>query len=838
MAAFINTNIASLNAQRNLNTSQSALTTSLQRLSSGLRINSAKDDAAGLAIASRFTSQIRGTDQAVRNANDGISLAQTAEGSLGEITNNLQRIRELAVQASNSTNSQSDRATINQEVAQRLAEIDRTAAQTTFNGQKVLDGSFATTSFQIGANVGETISIDLDASMRTTSVGKIAGASSTAFGATASSGAVTTGAISAFDFRAAAAGTGGSATISPTTMLFSAAASGGSGGSLALTTLSQTDFADTTAAEVKGSNTQTFAGSADFSAAGALAQFDVKIGAVTVGVTLSGNYNDAAGVATEIQRQLDLGVSGTTVTNNNGVFKIEAPAGEYAAVDVSAVDANATAHGFKVSAGTVGAAAGAAASAAEFKVDGKLVKLDANYTDSAGVASAIQTQLAAAGGNYSVSSTAAGAFTITNNVIGSAAVAITNNGTALDGGWVSKATVGAPTATATDGVAAVSNKDAKFKVDGFSVALTADYSSFGAMATDLQSKIRAADASLADYTVENVNGALKISKGATDQTAVVLTADTSATTNQQTNATNAKLTTGVAGTGVAAIVGSSNASFTIDGTTITLDANYTDLAGLTSAINGKLAASVGNTTTPTTAYTAVVDGTGIKITGTAGATPVSISGLTGSAATAGFAALTGTGGITGGSVNLADFSITSGDNKAVNLTGNYANSQELVDAINSRVSGVTASVTSTGMLKLSSAGDITLSGSSATATAAQGGLGFAQTTIKADQGSLSSVNTKTIADANETIQRIDSALGSVNSLRSKFGAIQNRFESVIASLSSSSENMSAARSRIQDADFAAETALLTRGQILQQAGTAMLAQANSLPNGVMALLRG
>jgi flagellin len=135
MAQVINTNVMSLNAQRNLSTSGGALATALQRLSSGLRINSAKDDAAGLAIAERFTTQIRGLNQAARNANDGISLAQTGEGALAEITNNLQRIRELAVQAANSTNSASDREALNQEVEQRLAEIERVASQTSFNVQ-------------------------------------------------------------------------------------------------------------------------------------------------------------------------------------------------------------------------------------------------------------------------------------------------------------------------------------------------------------------------------------------------------------------------------------------------------------------------------------------------------------------------------------------------------------------------------------------------------------------------------------------------------------------------------------------------------------------------------
>ncbi len=159
MAQVINTNIASLNAQRNLNRSQSALGTSLQRLSSGMRINSAKDDAAGLAISERFTAQIRGLNQAVRNSNDGISLAQTAEGALGEVTNNLQRVRELAVQSANATNSTSDRQAMQQEVAQLVEEIDRVAGQTNFNGVKLLDGSFTSQEFQVGANVGETISL-------------------------------------------------------------------------------------------------------------------------------------------------------------------------------------------------------------------------------------------------------------------------------------------------------------------------------------------------------------------------------------------------------------------------------------------------------------------------------------------------------------------------------------------------------------------------------------------------------------------------------------------------------------------------------------------------------
>ncbi|MBL0207795.1 MAG: flagellin [Propionivibrio sp.] len=157
MPQIINTNVPSLNAQRNLNMSQSALATSLQRLSSGLRINSAKDDAAGLAISDRMTSQIRGLNQAARNANDGISLAQTAESGLSEVANNLQRIRELAVQSANATNTSSDRASLNAEVTQLLAEIQRVATTSQFNGQNILDGTFTAAQFQVGANANQTI---------------------------------------------------------------------------------------------------------------------------------------------------------------------------------------------------------------------------------------------------------------------------------------------------------------------------------------------------------------------------------------------------------------------------------------------------------------------------------------------------------------------------------------------------------------------------------------------------------------------------------------------------------------------------------------------------------
>lgn len=168
---FINTNVASLNSQRQLAGSTGLLATATQRLSSGLRINTAKDDAAGMAISERMTSQVKGLDQARRNANDGISLAQTAEGALTEVGNNLQRIRELAVQAANSTNKAGDRQTIQNEVDQLKNEIQRMTEQTSFNGNKLLDGSFNAKTFQVGADAGQFITINEVANTNLTSLG-------------------------------------------------------------------------------------------------------------------------------------------------------------------------------------------------------------------------------------------------------------------------------------------------------------------------------------------------------------------------------------------------------------------------------------------------------------------------------------------------------------------------------------------------------------------------------------------------------------------------------------------------------------------------------------------
>src|SRR5476651_2377072 len=194
MPLTINTNIASLNAQRNLNASQGSLSTSMQRLSSGLRVNSAKDDAAGLAIAERMNSQVRGMNVAVRNANDGISLAQTADGALAQVVNSLQRMRELAVQARNSTNSSSDKDSLNKEFSQLQAEISRVLGGTTFNGKHMLGTDATTMNFQVGANTtaDDTVSITTTNMVTDGTISAVTNTSSAVIDATATSGAIKT----------------------------------------------------------------------------------------------------------------------------------------------------------------------------------------------------------------------------------------------------------------------------------------------------------------------------------------------------------------------------------------------------------------------------------------------------------------------------------------------------------------------------------------------------------------------------------------------------------------------------------------------------------------------
>jgi len=918
MPSVINTNIASLNAQRNLSTSQTALATSLQRLSSGLRINSAKDDAAGLAISDRFSTQIRGINQAIRNANDGISLAQTGEGALAEVSNNLQRVRELAVQATNSSNSADDRAAINLEVQQRLAEIDRTASQTSFNGNRLLDGSFGTAAFQIGANAGETINVGLNTNIRLTGTGAIATTDSSVLGA-GTHGRVDISPATRNFGTAAVPFAGGSNSVTTAVTDFSVAGSALTSGSVSFTAtdnnfqalvagksspITVTSFDnDGTSAAIDGLNVQ---GSSvaltqfNFSGA-ALAQFDVSNGVNTVGITLNANYANMAGVAAAIQSQVQAATGDlvtTTVTESGGVLTFT-NVGKTAAIALQNVDANAVTAGFAATAGVAGAAANAAAALTidgtamtmstdsvtigQFAVDlntkiqasaladkanysaavvsgkivithagstnavvisapnakaiasgiaasagvagtasssptsltigGTAVTLDQNYGSFANMAADISTQL---GANYTVASNQGGvpgAFLISRTSTGAASTAINIVGDAASD------TAGITAAGARAGVAGtdlVASTNATFTVGATSVTLNANYATQAGVLAALQSQ-------LSGYNVTR-SGNIYSFQSLSDSGAIAVSGISAA----ETTAIGAGFVNSAGSVGTAA-VSTTNASFTIGGQAITLNADYATYDLLAAAIETKMDTAAGSDTFTVTnnngAFTIARNTSGVA------STAVGITVADAKATAAGFSVQAGTAGVSGvGAVTTSNLSI----NGTV-VAGTFADAAALATAINTTVGNVYAKVNSgTNVMTLSSASQIVLAGSDVTTL---GLNGAAVGTVAATSGALATASVATVDLANTTIQRVDSALNAVSTLRSTFGAIQNRFDSVISSLAATSENLTAARSRIQDADFASETATLTRNQILQQAGIAMLAQANALPQSVLALLK-
>jgi len=303
--SVINTNISSLTAQRNLGTSQASLATSMQRLSSGLRINSAKDDAAGLAISERMTSQIRGSNQAARNANDGISLSQTAEGDLAQISSNLQRMRELAVQSANGTNSSSDRSALDAEVQALSSEIDRVAQNSSFNGNKLLDGSFVGQKFQVGANnsAADSITVTSIGSARTASLGGSGTSTATTLtGATATATALAAGELTLNGFQVGAASVGASAGQTANSAFSKAAAINAIAAQSGVTATAQTTT-------VTGAVQTAFTALA---AANSISINGIAVGAIAAGATAPGQGANVAAAINLVSSQ-----SGVTATADN-----------------------------------------------------------------------------------------------------------------------------------------------------------------------------------------------------------------------------------------------------------------------------------------------------------------------------------------------------------------------------------------------------------------------------------------------------------------------------------------------------------------------------------------
>lgn len=388
MSLVINTNVSSLNTQNNLSKSGSALATATQRLSSGLKINSAADNAAGFAISQRYTTQIGGLAQASANASDAINLAQTAGSALDQVTANLQAIRDLAAQSANGTYSDSDRATIDAEVQQRLQEVTRIANQTTFNGKKVLDGSLQSQSFQIGANVGQTVSVSLGQSVKSSDLGQVAEVKTGDIsGAFASGTGVVLAAGDLSVNGTAVTGTFSSAADLATALTAAYATSGGSGATF---TASGNEIAidnsgDTTnAVTIAGNNTlgiATVAASGSGTSTGVAAATSATIAAPdlsTEGLTVNGTAVDLTG-AKSLQDVSDAinaagvdGVSAAVSADGKGINFYSNDALTIAdtggnVIGANATDANAAA---TYTAGTAAAVGGSLATGSVGTVDG------------------------------------------------------------------------------------------------------------------------------------------------------------------------------------------------------------------------------------------------------------------------------------------------------------------------------------------------------------------------------------------------------------------------------------------------------------------------------------
>ncbi|AMN46587.1 flagellin FliC [Steroidobacter denitrificans] len=808
MALVINTNVMSLNAQRNLTTSANQLATSLQRLSSGLRINSAKDDAAGLAVSERMTTQINGLNQAARNANDGISLAQTTESALQEVTNNLQRIRELAVQSANATNSDSDRVALNQEVQQRIAEITRICSQTSFNGRKVLDGSFGNAVFQVGANAGETISVGLSTDMRAAEVGNIATTTSADISGLFTSGVtVTAGSLTVGGQDIAAA------TYTSAGQLATAINALGIAGLSVTANGNELSFSNSSGSAIAIGGTSNPLGISTVAAA------------VTGGAATAGSYTTAAISSFDFSGAMQPMQGGTNV---QGGIQIA----NYGAAFAAGTSATFT----------FGQADYSGDDYAMFRIGvndgvdpGKVIRVedDLSAADDDTIAAAIQDAIVNVNkGNlagYTVAHDGDGNFTITGPTAN--AVDIWQ----LDAVAQTAMTLGAVGA---DGNAGTAQVDAiSFQVDGTLVTLNGGtYNDLGEIAADIESQLAGytVAANGADITITNTNSVDAVVVSAADAAALLAGVVNSA---------------GTAGTPAAPSV---NAAFTVDGHAVNLTTNLTDIDGLVGEVQGQLNTAAAGTYTVSNqgnqlVITMVATGVGSTAPTMGGDAAFSVGGTSQAGADAGastptVAASIGLTAAFGASaMTLASGAFTlqlTSASSAVDLQGTYSSGQALADEINTRVNGAFASFdTVSNTLSVSSGDDFTLGGTQYGAGAGNFGFAAANVTAATDTGSLATASVSNVGDANAAILRADAALTAVSDLRSTLGAVQNRFQSVINSLQAVSENLTASRSRILDTDFAAETAALTRAQILQQAGTAMVAQANTAPQNVLSLLR-
>ena len=816
MPQIINTNISSLNAQRNLDKSQSSNQQALQRLSSGLRINSAKDDAAGLAISTRFTSQIKGLNVAVRNAGDGIALAQTAEGALGSMNDNLQRIRELAVQSSNATNSDVDRDALQAEVGQLVAEITRTSEETDFNGRKLLDGSFSA-SFQVGANAGQTIDVSI-AELTSEKLGSDsqAGVSSQGTANKLGNGDLV---INGENIRASVSG--------DDSLSFAGKEYSGIAKAAAINESSDTTGVTATVDEnvVLGTDMN------NATLGTATAQANVVLNGVTIALEGTANSTDAELAATRGSTIAALnakaeqtGVVASDGGNDGGVILTAADGRNITLTGVNDVSV------YGLADSNTGAAA-AIQSQAGFTLTAENANTDINITggDNTGNGDLANSGLAA--GDYS-SQTAV--TSSTKQEVGGADAGLTTISTAAIASSAAAITAAANVGVTLGALASVdlAGLQGSFDAAGYDVTVaTFDNEGLNVAANEAKaSEKRLGDGDLV------INDVAIAASSTLDDTA----SDTSAGSSDAA----------ASGISIAAAINKSSES-----TGVKAEVNATEVVGGANDRSGATGLTFGATAGAVAVGSTVeltVNGVSINLAETGDYEKNKAAAITA------FNEVSGQTGVVA-SDNGQSLTLTAADGRNVSLFADSGTvSESMADlgtsienfGLNTSNVGQDNGATTVDAYTYASGAETTYSTISLSSASAfevkngtSGSQGLTDSGLVAgtfgggeDGQALVDVDVSTVEGAQKALVAIDNAIGQVASQRADLGAIQNRMESTVSNLQVTSENLNAANSRIQDADFAAETAELQRTNVLQQAGISVLAQANASGQQVLSLL--
>jgi flagellin len=712
MALVINTNTASLNAQRQLMSSGTALDRSTERLSSGQRINSAKDDAAGLAIANRMTSQVRGLDQAVRNANDGVSLIQTAEGALQESTNILQRMRELAVQSANGIYSNSDRATLNAESKQLIAELDRIAKSTSFNGRNLLDGSLGKVDLQVGSEANQTISFKVQAMDA-----KTLGMGSTSVDVLG-------------------------AELNLQASVFAASLG--------------TDIKDGDIM-INGQSIGTF----DTGASGAADTLD----------DLVNNINEkVSSVTASALTQLNASTVGNGIIDND--------AGEGLNITVAAL--NGATQTYQIRENTTSLS--------------QLADVIGRVTGGAVNASIGEDGTLTLGNNTGATITVAavGGLNLTDSI---GMTANKGDGLSQRGQLVLTSNDDKPITITRGSTGSLKDLDnLGFRETASKGVIEGAGLGAGTLGADLSwgvGDVKINGVAISNKDTDSLIGKINAINKSTSETGV--TANAFSTATLDFNGVSITNTT-FAGT---------NSTLTVNGVTIDF-ASVSSLAEMVTEFNKN---------SNDTGVTAKLNGNTIVLKSDQGAMVFANNSTSVFNGTAdGFH-----------NVELIEFQAGTIGEVSTSMTAVTATGAAVVEA-GIKLTSSNGNPISFELGLNASAGEIGILEANSSSGGASG-------------SSIASLSIDTQANAQKAIKVIDNALTTINDTRASLGAVNNRLDFTVSNLSSIAEKTTAARSRIVDADFAAETASLSRAQVLQQAATAMLAQSNARPQQVLSLLR-